>query len=128
MTSSLLLAAAAGPAEAAVAIDFPTALLLVLVVCLAFIAKALADLSRRVSDLAATRAITAATRGASGTNGRCSSDAPPPAEVLAVIAAAVHTALDQPARIVAVDEVKGAPNGVWSLEGRRQIFSSHRVR
>ncbi|MFP4157712.1 MAG: OadG family protein [Opitutales bacterium] len=43
----------------------------------------------------------------------------------AVIAAAVHTALgDRPHRVVSV---RSAGPG-WAQEGRRQIFSSHRVR
>jgi Na+-transporting methylmalonyl-CoA/oxaloacetate decarboxylase gamma subunit len=45
--------------------------------------------------------------------------------VLAVIAAAVHSVMgDRPHRVVAV---RSAGPG-WAQEGRRQIFSSHRVR
>ncbi len=47
-------------------------------------------------------------------------------EILAVIAAAVSCVLDQPHRILAV---KPAPTMQhWSIEGRRQIFASHKVR
>lgn len=42
-----------------------------------------------------------------------------------VIAAAIHCVLgDRPHRIVAIQEASPA----WAQEGRRQIFSSHRVR
>ncbi len=45
--------------------------------------------------------------------------------ILAVIAAAVHTVIgDRPHRVVSV---RTAGPG-WAQEGRRQIFSSHRVR
>ncbi|MFO8026169.1 MAG: OadG family transporter subunit [Opitutales bacterium] len=44
---------------------------------------------------------------------------------IAVIAAAVHTAIgDRPHRVVSI---RSAGPG-WAQEGRRQIFSSHRVR
>jgi len=45
--------------------------------------------------------------------------------VMAVIAAAVHSAIgDRPHRVVSI---RSAGPG-WAQEGRRQIFSSHRVR
>ena len=45
--------------------------------------------------------------------------------ILAVVAAAVHTVIgDRPHRVVSV---RSAGPG-WAQEGRRQIFSSHRVR
>ena len=52
------------------------------------------------------------------------SEAGPPA-LAAVIAAAVHVALEgQPHRVIHIE-----PAGVgWAREGRREIFSSHRVR
>ncbi len=52
-------------------------------------------------------------------------DASDPAVMTAVIAAAVHVALKgRPHRIVRV-----SPVGIgWAQEGRREIFSSHRVR
>jgi predicted phosphoribosyltransferase len=48
-----------------------------------------------------------------------------------VIAAAVSVALDQPYRLVAVQQVTApvVPHlNVWAVEGRTQIFMSHRVR
>jgi len=45
--------------------------------------------------------------------------------ILAVLAAAVHTVIgDRPHRVVSVRSAGPA----WAQEGRRQIFSSHRVR
>lgn len=49
-----------------------------------------------------------------------------PIEVAAVIAAAVHTALGASARVTSVKLADSKP--MWSLEGRREIYSSHRVR
>ncbi len=45
-------------------------------------------------------------------------------ELVAVITAAIHTVMRGPQRIVRIREV--GPN--WSVEGRRDIFSSHRFR
>lgn len=48
-------------------------------------------------------------------------------EVMAAIAAAVHlTFHEAPARIVSIRSTTA--QGHWAAEGRRQIFSSHRVR
>jgi hypothetical protein len=58
----------------------------------------------------------------------------PTPEVLAVIAAAVATTLGASARVTSVEIVPPhAPNVEslmvqWSLEGRRQIYTSHKVR
>lgn len=58
----------------------------------------------------------------------------PSPEVLAVIAAAVSVTVGPHARIAAVELVKTAPPSVemlmqqWSVEGRRQIYSSHQIR
>jgi Na+-transporting methylmalonyl-CoA/oxaloacetate decarboxylase gamma subunit len=53
-------------------------------------------------------------------------------EILAVIAAATSNVIQQPYRIVAVSSPRRPPveslMQVWSWEGRRQIYSSHRVR
>jgi len=55
-----------------------------------------------------------------------SSDSIPP-EILAVIAAAIHVTLGREARIVGVTPAR-LDDHTWSLEGRRQIFHSHKVR
>ena len=132
MTPKLLLAAVGSETAEAAIIDFQTALLLVLFVCLAFIAKSLADLNRRVRDLTRERA-DAGPRDAVTASGRPGPAAPggdgamSPGH-LAAITAAVYVAIDHPVRIVAVDEITAEQSRSWSLEGRRQIFTSHRVR
>jgi glutaconyl-CoA/methylmalonyl-CoA decarboxylase subunit delta len=129
MTPGILIAAAAPGADAtqaAAVIDFQTALLLLIIVCVGFLAKALADLNRRVRELSDARTRSAAPPPRALEQPAAEGTIAP--QLLAVITAAVVTALDQPARIVAVDELKQAQAGTWSLEGRRQIFSSHRVR
>ena len=58
----------------------------------------------------------------------------PTPEILAVIAAAVATVAGPGARIAAVNPVAPARASgemqlqQWSIEGRRQIYSSHQVR
>ena len=52
-------------------------------------------------------------------------------QIAAVIAAAVSVVLDQPYRLVAVQPVTApvVPHlNVWAVEGRTQIFMSHKVR
>lgn len=52
-----------------------------------------------------------------------------PPEVIAVIAAAVDTTLGAPHRIVAVQLADSSSgHAAWSVEGRREIYRSHRVR
>ncbi len=46
-------------------------------------------------------------------------------EVVAVIAAAVHTTLERPYRI---RSIRSASDRHWAAEGRREIFRSHKVR
>lgn len=54
--------------------------------------------------------------------------AAPNAETVALITAAVHTVLDGHYRILSISEHFEDKLGAWSAEGRRQIFSSHKVR
>jgi hypothetical protein len=53
-----------------------------------------------------------------------------PSEIAAVIAAAVAVFLDKPYRLVSVHQVETPVPylNVWALEGRTQIFQSHKVR
>jgi hypothetical protein len=55
-----------------------------------------------------------------------------PGEIRAVIAAAVDAVMSGPHRILAISPVGSQDAGqlslAWSVEGRRQIFQSHRVR
>lgn len=46
-------------------------------------------------------------------------------EVVAVIAAAVHTTLERPHRILSI---RPSTDRYWAAEGRREIFRSHKVR
>lgn len=130
MIASLVLAATLDVPEtesSGIAIDFDTALLFAILVCLAFIAKNLADLNRRVEDAAAER--TAPARGAGGTGAALEAPAGGiDPVILAAISAAVFATVDWPVRIVSVDEVHTEQSRTWSLEGRRQIFSSHALR
>lgn len=62
----------------------------------------------------------------SGVPGTAPADAGISPETFAVIAAAVYMELPGMSRIV---EIRQSPTAqVWSMEGRRQIFQSHRVR
>jgi len=51
-----------------------------------------------------------------------------PAEIRAVIAAAIHVSLKSPHRILHVEPVQNPQLHAWSVEGRRQIFQSHTFR
>lgn len=54
-----------------------------------------------------------------------------PPDVLVVISAAIAATLGPGARIVSVRTVRTAPIGLlqpWSVEGRRDIYASHRFR
>jgi len=52
------------------------------------------------------------------------------AEIVAIIAAAIATTFDRPHRIISVvpAEVVVPHLNVWALEGRSQLFISHKVR
>ncbi|MFP4203085.1 MAG: OadG family protein [Opitutales bacterium] len=78
----------------------------------------------RESRKAAEGAVTAETEAPAADAGGEGIDVKDP-EVLAVIAAAVHTVFaERPHRVVTVR----TPSLGWAEEGRRQIFSSHRLR
>jgi hypothetical protein len=59
-----------------------------------------------------------------------SASAPPEGEVLAMIAAAVAVVLRRPHRVVAIEPAVPTVSWVnaWSIEGRFQHYSSHKVR
>src|SRR5205823_3911493 len=63
-----------------------------------------------------------------GTSQRVSTEVAP--EIAAVIAAAVSVLFNRPYRLVSVQPVETpVPHlNVWALEGRTQIFQSHRIR
>lgn len=76
-----------------------------------------ADARRQAATAAAAPAPTATTEAG---------DAPSP-ETVAVIAAAVHMALGEQRHVIRGIETVGTDPD-WAREGRREIFSSHRVR
>jgi len=53
-------------------------------------------------------------------------------QLVAVLTAAVHAAIQTPAKILSIRRVDGqSPEGIrmaWALEGRRSIFASHKLR
>ncbi len=113
-------------------ISVPTALLIILGIALIFVAKSVSTLRARVEALEARPAVApapAAPVARAAVPQTAASDAPPP-EILAVIAAAVHVALEGRGRVIGVRPVSAVPGAevMWSLEGRRQIFHSHKVR
>ena len=55
------------------------------------------------------------------------------AALVAVITAAIHAAIEAPAKILSIRQVNPgqspeAARMAWALEGRRQIFTSHKLR
>ena len=53
-----------------------------------------------------------------------------PAEIAAVIAAAIAVVLDTPHRVLSIQPAYASPPhlNVWAFEGRTEIFQSHRIR
>ena len=51
-------------------------------------------------------------------------------EIIAAIAAAIDAVIDMPFRITTISERRadGTLISLWSIEGRRAIFSSHNLR
>lgn len=96
----------------------------------AWFTKQAASSAARAAEAAKSTAETVSNSHASASGAAtASSNQPDHAEedpaTLAVIAAAVHTAIgNRPHRLVSI---RSAGPG-WAQEGRRQIFSSHRVR
>jgi len=87
-------------------------------------AKAEAAKARKAAEAAGEKDFPAAESPDAGATAEAAAPAGDPA-FLAVVAAAVHTVYgDRPHRLVSV---RSAGSG-WAQEGRRQIFSSHRVR
>ncbi len=133
MLPGLLLAAATvEKTENAVAvIDFQSAVMLVMVVCLAFLARSVNRLAGQVEQLTARLTHGSSPGGAvpERTSGPPTGQPVSPSpEILAAITAAVFVACEQPVHILSVNEVAVDQARHWSMEGRRQIFTSHRVR
>ncbi len=53
-------------------------------------------------------------------------------ELVAVITAAIHAAIEVPAKVLSIRQVNQPSPELarmtWALEGRRSIFSSHKLR
>jgi len=118
LTPPLLALAAAEPAAQPISVQ--TALLVILGIALVFAFASLARLHRRVDAL--NRARTARSAGSPA----AVTSVPLPPEILAVIAAAVAETLGTEGRIVSIGSE--SQNHVWSMEGRRQIFGSRKIR
>ncbi|MBE2214323.1 MAG: hypothetical protein IAE82_10670 [Opitutaceae bacterium] len=131
---SPVLAAAGGVAAETPQVSFQTAMLLVVVVVLAFLGKKLADLGRAVRDLeerlAARTPAGVSEPGANPVQPVAHAPGEPvdvDTETAVVISATVAALWGPTARIVSVGEPKGGVR-LWALEGRRQIFASHKIR
>ena len=109
---------------AAQPISVETALLIILGIALVFAFKSLAHLHRRVEALHAAKAPKRSAVSSAPALTAAGADLPP--EVLAVISAAVFETLGADSHIVAINPESQSP--AWSLEGRRQIFGSRKVR
>jgi len=100
-----------------------TALLILVAAGLLYLAKTVFSLRREVTALRAlpgkpVRHFPDVPPAVGNTNG-------PSPEICAAIAAAIAVALEPGHRVVSITN---APTTLWSQEGRRQVFQSHRVR
>ncbi len=120
---------AGGTAEPQVSLG--TAMLCVFLVVLVFMGKKLADLGRAVraleDKLAASPVIGTGRPGASSPVAGRPVDTDVDTETAVVIAATAAALWGPSARIVSVGENRGQVR-LWALEGRRQIFASHKIR
>lgn len=105
--------------SAAQPVSIQTALLIILGIGLLWAAQSLAALHRRVDQLSAAQKPRSTPKPAVPSG----SISP---EVLAVITAAVYESLGSDHRIVSINA--DGQNPTWSMEGRRQIFSTRKVR
>jgi len=108
-------------------ISFQTVLLVIIAVALLFLATNLAKLNSRIASLEVAK-----TTASQPTPAASSQLSPEPADnvaphIVAAISAAIHTPLRTRHRIISVGEIC-PKRQAWSAEGRRQVFSSHKVR
>lgn len=122
---STWLLGSSGAGAAATVLDTSAALLLLLFGALAFLAKSVADLRREVAVLREAPGPAAARPSPSAHHGDVSDIVSP--EIKAAIFASVFVALDHaPTRVLRITASPLPAN--WSLEGRRDVCGSHRVR
>lgn len=62
-----------------------------------------------------------------------STQLPADTALLAVITAAIHAAIEAPAKVLSIRQINQGQSPetarmAWALEGRRSIFSSHKLR
>lgn len=108
-------------------ISFQTALLVIIAGALVFLAKNLASVNNRLTSVESGKKKAVRTPESTNSARQESADLSIPVEVVAAISAAIHTTLKGRHRIISVGQI--CPNRqAWSAEGRRQVFSSHKVR
>jgi len=108
-------------------ISFQTALLVIIASALLLVAKNLASLNHRISSVESGKTSNNRQDGAIGTQHSAMPAGMVAPEVVAAISAAIHTTLKGNHRIISVGQIC-ASRQAWSAEGRRQVFSSHKVR
>jgi hypothetical protein len=118
LPSAVLALAATEPAAQPISVE--TALLIIVGLGLLFAVKSLVQLHRRVDTLVAAIHPPAPHRD------RRNEESSPSREVLVVISAAVFEALGSDHQVVSISAEE--QNHTWSMEGRRQILGSHKVR
>jgi hypothetical protein len=101
-------------------ISIQTALLIIFGIAFLLAIKSLANLHRRVDALAAS------VRPQKAPAARAAAEPVLPPEIVAVISAAVYESVGNDFRIVAIST--DGQGTTWSMEGRRQIFGSRKVR
>jgi hypothetical protein len=118
-----------GTAEPQVSLG--TAMLCVFLVVLGYMGKRLADLGRSVraleERLAAASVVATGAHQASGPVAGHHVDSDEDTETAVVIAATVAALWGPSARVVSFGETYGGAR-LWAVEGRRQIFASHKIR
>jgi hypothetical protein len=109
-------------------ISFQTALLVIIAGTLVFLAKSLSGLNSRLTQIESDgENASGRTSGTTPVRHNAMPSGVVPPEVVAIISAAIHTTLKGRHRIISVGQI--CPNRqAWSAEGRRQVFSSHKVR
>jgi hypothetical protein len=152
MITALLASAPAAPAPSADAISVSSAVLLLVTGGLLYCLYALADLRRQLKALAArsratpaapaagpeghpavphsspAAAATSAAAPAPAAHTASADNATIPSHILAAIAAAVHVTLGGRHRVLSIIPAPPSSAPSWSVEGRREVFSSHHVR
>jgi hypothetical protein len=101
-------------------LDFKTVLLIAVTVVLLLVAKKLLGMHRRLEALETAAPFPKPDSAAIESNVI-------PAHTVAAISAAIHTTLNARHKILSIGEAH-ANRQAWSVEGRRQVFQSHKVR